>query len=151
MNWEERTVPGDYPDKIKMDVGLIALRYGHIDRLIVHALEKRIPNADRAALIGIFRNGRFTLGNWIKWIASEKVSRKYNLSDDWLNELKDRLEELKILRNGIFHDALLQNAQGDFVWMSGDKSEIREHRLFNFSDLTKTLEKIEEFTNFIIN
>jgi hypothetical protein len=147
--WTEYHVPQTYPDNITRTVGLIALRYGQIDRLIGKAIKAKTGSTLEES-IALFREGGVTLGKWIQLIKGRIKAGQLVLPEKWLEQLEGHLNALNATRNGILHDALLMDKHGNYVWMSGTSPDKRGHRPFHPSQLSTALEQLDAFREFIM-
>lgn len=147
------SLPNEYDPIVEQLIGRLILLYGQIDRLLVEAIKFQAnPNLDNKQAIAIVRDRKnglgMTLGDWIKWI--EKDSLIYNISQNWLDEVKNKLSNIKSTRDMISHDTLLLNKDDILKWRTNqNKNDTRKHRTFDIDEIKSALDIFYEFKNFI--
>ena len=128
-----KNVLPDIPVTLSMVVGDIVIRFGELERVIFTAMA-RVSSTDSPEkseenefinLVGKYKEIK-TLGG----LANAAKEQFNNHDFKWFDS--DMLRRLGDQRNGIIHDALVEEPDGTLTWQA---SSTREHRPIDYAEL----------------
>jgi hypothetical protein len=125
----------EIPVTLSVIIGDIVLHFGELERALITAHARIFPGSDILGAIGKFKENSDTLGDLIKKL--KKDFKKNNFS--WINF--EQLDRLRIMRNGLAHDSLVQQKDGSLTWQSNSKN--RPHRPVDYAELLLLRECVE--------
>lgn len=128
----EKEFPLYIPSELIAVIGEITIRFGQLERFLISVLaEAQSESPDELyKKLGEIKGERAS--NLIKEIKSKLP---------WIDS--DKLKNLQNERNGIMHDAIMQEENGTYIWQANNND--REHKIIHIAELIKLRDEVTEF------